>query len=113
MINIDSKVDAESGCYELIVGGEIDASSSIHLETALHKAMDESDKISVNVTELEYISSAGLGVFMSILQDLENRSIKLALFGMKQKVFEVFEILGLDQLMVIKKDKTEVLEYLK
>ncbi|MFY0626078.1 MAG: STAS domain-containing protein [Reichenbachiella sp.] len=113
MINIDSNINTEEGYYELMVGGEVDASSSIHLDTALHQAMEDEQKIIVNLSELEYISSAGLGVFMSILQDLENKNIGLVIFGMKEKVFEVFEILGLDQLMVIKKDKDEALAFLK
>lgn len=113
MINIDSNIDSETNTYELKVGGEVDASSSIHLDTALHQAMEEGEKILVNLTSLEYISSAGLGVFMSILQDLENKGIKLVIYGMSDKVFDVFEILGLDQLMVIKKDKEEALAFLK
>ena len=113
MIKIESDIDVNEGCYELRIGGEVDASSSIHLETALKEAMSESKRILVDLTELDYISSAGLGVFMSILQDLENEKIDLVIYGMQQKVMEVFDILGLNQLINIKKDKEEALAAIK
>lgn len=99
MINIESKT--EEGICELMVGGEVDASSSIHLDNALSEALSDHKKIIINLTGLEYISSAGLGVFMSYLQQIENESIRLVVFGMKEKVQEVFQILGLDQLLNI------------
>lgn len=109
MIKIDSNIDAENNNYLLKVGGEVDASSSIHLETALQEAMRDSKKILVDLSDLDYISSAGLGVFMSILQDLENEQIALVIFGMKEKVAEVFDILGLNQLINIQNSKEEAI----
>ncbi len=113
MIKIDNHINDDPAYYQLLIGGEIDASSSIHLEEGLKNAMSASKKIIVDLAELEYISSAGLGVFMSIIQDLENEDIKFAIYGMEPKVFEVFEILGLNQLITIKKDKEEALEAIK
>lgn len=111
MIKIDSNI--EEGYYELIIGGEVDASSSIHMDTALYKAINAHQHIIVNLQELEYISSAGLGVFMSHLQEVDSEQKKLAIFGMEEKVFQVFEILGLDQLMTIVKTKEEAIAHLK
>lgn len=46
--------------------GEIDASSSIELDLTIAKSLGEGfKKIIVDCSALEYISSAGLGVFMS------------------------------------------------
>lgn len=99
MIKIDTKI--EDGHYELFVGGDVDASSSIHLDNALSDALKTHNKVIVDFSELEYISSAGLGVFMSYIQQIESDNISLAIFGLKEKVFQVFEILGLDQLIEI------------
>lgn len=113
MIKIDNHINDDPAYYQLSIGGEVDASSSIHLEEGLKKAMATSKKIIVDLAELEYISSAGLGVFMSIIQDLENEGIQFVIYGMAPKVNEVFEILGLNQLITIKKDKEEALEAIK
>ncbi len=83
------------------IDGEIDASSSIHLDNELGKAMNESKKILIDCEKLDYISSAGLGVFMSYIHDMEEKKIKMVLFGMSNKVKNVFQILGLDQLLKI------------
>lgn len=111
MIKIDSK--PEDRYYELIIGGEVDASSSLHLDTALNEALASNECVLVNLEELDYISSAGLGVFMSHLQDIDADQKKLIIFGMLDKVYQVFEILGLDQLMTIVKTKEEAIERLK
>jgi len=113
MVTIDKQMQSNEGVYELKVQGEIDASSSIHLETALKEAMQLSKKIVIDMSGLEYISSAGLGVFMSILQELENEEIQMILYNMSEKVIDVFEILGLNQLMNIKESKEEALFDLK
>ncbi|UXX80468.1 STAS domain-containing protein [Reichenbachiella carrageenanivorans] len=109
MIKIDNHINDNPEYYQLSVGGEVDASSSIHLEEGLKNAMTSSKKIIVDLAELEYISSAGLGVFMSIIQELENQKIKFVIYGMAPKVKEVFEILGLNQLINIKDTKEEAL----
>ena len=86
----------------ITLDGELDASSSVVLDEELSdpEIMNFS-KILVNCENLHYISSAGLGVFISHLQRFENAQIKLIFFNMQEKVRNVFEILGLDLLMTI------------
>jgi anti-sigma B factor antagonist len=84
------------------VVGDVDASSSIQLDNALGQALEDNQtKILVDCSKLNYISSAGLGVFMSYIQDFENKNIKLVLCNLNEKVIGVFRILGLDQLLKI------------
>lgn len=105
---IDIKQIHEKGYNILVVMGEIDASSSIELDNAMQKAVDEADRnLLIDCSRLEYISSAGLGVFMSYLDDIKRRDIRLIFFGINDKVLNVFQILGLDQLLEIHKNKQE------
>lgn len=107
MVKIDT-ISEEN--YHLIqVAGEIDASSSIELDAALKEASVSASKILISLENLEYISSAGLGVFISYLEELKAKDIHLVLFGLKEKVQEVFEILGLQHLMNIKQTKDEAI----
>lgn len=96
--------EEKDGIYLIKVSGEIDASSSIFLDDELDNAVKHYPKIIVDLTGLEYISSAGLGVFMSYIQELESQNAQMILVGLKEKVFQVFQILGLDQLLTIEKD---------
>lgn len=98
---IEIRNEIEDGICHIIVKGEVDASSSIHLDESINKATQSHKKILINCTELEYISSAGLGVFMSYINELEDKKIRMIIFGLSDKVKHVFQILGLDQLLRI------------
>jgi anti-sigma B factor antagonist len=86
----------------LVLDGELDASSAVVLDTELIKPeVLNFSKVLIDCAKLSYISSAGLGVFISHLQRLQDANVKLVFFNMQEKVFNVFEILGLDGLMTI------------
>ena len=98
----------EDGADIISVIGEIDASSSIELDLAIAKSVGEGfKKILVDCSALEYISSAGLGVFMSYIEELRDKNIPMVLFGMKEKVANTFSILGLAELLQIAPTKPE------
>lgn len=98
----------EGGADIISVIGEIDASSSIELDLAIAKSVGEGFKqILVDCSALEYISSAGLGVFMSYIEELKDKNIPMVLFGMKEKVANTFSILGLAELLHIASTKPE------
>lgn len=99
---VDVKVQIINDYALIIVNGEVDASSSIHLDEAMQQAAGANIKaVLVDCKGLKYISSAGLGVFMSYIQELDAKDIRFILFNMNEKVYKVFEILGLHQLLAI------------
>ncbi|MEB2776146.1 STAS domain-containing protein [Algoriphagus sp. D3-2-R+10] len=108
MITIETQ--EENGHDILLLKGEVDASNSVILDEAITKLVAEgSNSILVDGSGLEYISSAGLGVFMSYLEDFQEKEIDLKIYSLSDRVFEVFKILGLDKLMRIYPDKKTAL----
>ena len=106
MVHIDTST--ENDITSLTINGDIDASSSIQLDDSLGAAVDSGTaKILINCAGLNYISSAGLGVFMSYIEDINTKNIKMAIYGLNDKVRNVFDILGLDQLLVIVNSEKE------
>jgi anti-sigma B factor antagonist len=98
----------ERKIYSIQIEGDLDASSSILLDQAIQEALDKKEKIIfVDCTKLHYISSAGLGVFMSYIQEFESSGIQLVIYGLSEKVKNVFKILGLDQLLKIANGREE------
>jgi anti-sigma B factor antagonist len=98
----------EDGADIIAIIGEIDASSSIELDLTIAKSVGEGfRKIVVDCTALEYISSAGLGVFMSYIEEFKDKNIHMVLFGLKEKVINTFVILGLADLLNICQNKNE------
>jgi len=47
-----------------------------------------------NLKELDYISSAGLGVFMAFVEDLRNRGGDIKFAELTEKIYSIFELLG-------------------
>ena len=104
------KKEKIDGVHIISVFGEIDAGSSIHLDNAFKEALENGEKkIATDLSGLEYISSAGLGVFISHLEEFDQNDVSLVLFGIIESVNQVFEILGLEKLLVIVKTKEEAL----
>jgi anti-sigma B factor antagonist len=100
--------EKENDFYVIGIDGDLDASSCINLDKSISEAVSNGEKkIIIDCSRLNYISSAGLGVFMSYLQDFENNNISLVLFSLSDKVKNVFQILGLDQLIKIVNTKEE------
>lgn len=98
----------EKDYYLIILDGELDASSCIMLDKAIAEAVTKNEnKIIIDCSNLTYIASAGLGVFMSYIQDFENNNISFVLCNLKEKVQNVFQILGLDELIKIVSTKDE------
>jgi anti-sigma B factor antagonist len=98
----------EDGADIIAIIGEIDASSSIELDLAIAKSVSEGfKKILVDCTALEYISSAGLGVFMCYIEELKDKQTGMILFGLKERVLNTFSILGLADLLNIRATKQE------
>ena len=92
----------------LTIDGELDASSCIVLDESIQQVVNDNEKkILIDCKQLSYISSAGLGVFMSYLQDFAANDIRMVLFNLNPQVKEVFRILGLDNLLKIVTNKEE------
>ncbi len=102
---VDFKNINENGIDILVIVGEVDASSSIMLDEAINKLVEKSHKIIIDCASLDYISSAGLGVFMSYIEEISKKEAAFILCGLNPKVNNVFEILGLDQLLKLAKDR--------
>jgi anti-sigma B factor antagonist len=98
--------EKQDGKYWIIeVAGDVDASSAIHLDKAIEKALQANHThILIDGTKLQYIASAGLGVFVSRIEEFNDNGVHFAIFGLSEKVKNVFQILGLDKLLHIVTD---------
>jgi anti-sigma B factor antagonist len=104
MLRIEKTRENHSDILSLF--GEVDASNSVILDEAIQELVESGSRfILIDGKHLEYISSAGLGVFMSYLEDFQENGITLKICDLVPRVFEVFKILGLDQLIPIYKDR--------
>ena len=101
--------------YTIIqITGDLDASSAVILDDAIKEVMHKNEKnIFIDCQNLNYIASAGLGVFMSYISDITANSINFRLFNMSNKILDVFKVLGLNVLLNIDSTKKEVISSIK
>lgn len=98
----------ENNLQTLIISGEIDASSSIDLDQAISRCLIEGTKnLLIDCTGLNYISSAGLGVFMSYVEEFKTRKSKMVIFGLNPRVSHTFSLLGLSDLLTVAENRAE------
>ena len=96
----------ENNYWIIKIHGDLDASSAVSLDNEISALIESNEKhILIDCEDLNYIASAGLGVFMSYLQDLADKEIIMQLFSLNEKVLEVFNILGLAELINIVPNK--------
>lgn len=92
----------------LDISGELDAHTASQLENSLKTLIDEqSYRIVVNCSRLEYIASAGLGVFMAYIEDVRSLGGDIKLTNMTDRVYNVFDLLGFPTLYDILDDEKE------
>lgn len=90
----------EDGALTLIYPqGFLDAHTAPEFESELQSAIDTGRvRIVVNCKDLDYISSAGLGVFMGCIESVRELGGDIKISNLSPKVFHVFELLGFHQL---------------
>lgn len=94
----------------LYLNGFLDAHTSNLLEKKFEELLSRNCfKIVVNFTDLSYISSAGLGVFMAYIESMRNNNGDIKLSNMSFKIFNIFDMLGFPILFNIFKDESEAI----
>jgi len=88
------KVGEKENVAIISVGGYIDTTTSSELERALDSLLKEGIfQVIIDLEKVDYISSAGWGIFISEIKGIRERGGDLKLARMIPDVYEVFELL--------------------
>jgi anti-sigma B factor antagonist len=88
------KIGPQSDVSVIRVGGYIDTTTSSELERALDSLLKAGVfRIIIDLGNVDYISSAGWGIFISEIKGIRERGGDLKLAKMIPDVYEVFELL--------------------
>jgi anti-sigma B factor antagonist len=92
----------------LYLKGFLDAHTAPQFEKALQNLIkDNRVKIIVNMRELDYISSAGLGVIMGFIEEIREKEGDIKMSNLSDKVYRVFDLLGFPALYEIFEEEEE------
>lgn len=87
--------------------GFVDAHTAPQFENTIQSEIDAGHiRLIVNCEKLSYISSAGLGVFMSFVEEVRDRGGDIKICGLVPKVKHTFEILGFQDIFEMLEDQS-------
>lgn len=96
------------------LGGFLDAHTVPQLENTLNSLFKIGQyKIILNMLELQYISSAGLGLLVGVIDEIKNNKGNIFVVNLAPNVYRVFDILGFTKIFQIFCGETEALEKFK
>ena len=86
--------------YTFLLEGRLDTITSPDLESKINEVVGDAKKLTLDLSKLEYISSAGLRVLLGALQAMEDKG-EMVVCNLTQPVHEVFELTGFGRLFNI------------
>ncbi len=85
---------------EVRVDGVIDTNTARELEEVFDTLLKRGRyRIVVDLAGVDYISSAGWGIFISNIRDVRSNDGDIKLAGMVQNVFEIYDLLEFDKVI--------------
>ena len=86
---------AQDSLWIIEIEGFLDAHTAPQFERAIQQALEAGQsRFIIDCGKLNYISSAGLGVFMSFIEEVREKGGDIKICGLVPKVRHTFEILG-------------------
>jgi len=93
------------------IQGYLDSSTFPQLQEHLDNLLQQgTNYYLLDLEDLTYISSAGLGVLMGILREVREKKGDLKIISMSEKIERVFSLLGFSRLMKVYSSEQEALE---
>jgi murein peptide amidase A len=90
--------------------GRLDMSTSATSQDRLVGLIDRGhNRLALDLTHLEYISSAGLRVLLTVLKKIKNTNGKIVIYGFREDVKRIFEIAGFGALFPIYSNAAEAM----
>jgi anti-sigma B factor antagonist len=109
--NFEISKQTRDGIDCIYLKGYLDAHTAPELENVINDSVSAGkNKIIVNFRDLDYISSAGLGVFMAFIEEVREKGGDIKLVEMKPRVFNVFDLLGFPVLFDITDKESVAIE---
>ena len=107
-LTIQTREDGNANIIEL--NGYLDAHTAPQLEDVFNKLIEEKKfNVVVNFKDLQYISSAGLGVFMAYVETMRENDGDIKFANLSESVYNIFDLLGFPMLYEFYKDEKEAL----
>lgn len=110
MAEFSTAIRENAGVSVIDLSGYLDAHTAPQLEAAFNSLIEKNKyRITVNFSNLKYISSAGLGVFMAYIETMRENGGDIKLSSMQPTVYNIFDLLGFPLLYEIFENEQEAI----
>jgi anti-anti-sigma factor len=94
--------ELDPGTNRVTMSGRLDAAGAEAIDLRFAAAVGSVARNAlVDLTEVSFVASLGLRMFISTARVLQRRGAQMVLFGAQPQVMEVFETIALDQMIPI------------
>ncbi len=101
-MNLDIRHERKGQVDYVILQGEIDTYTAPELREVLMPLSEKSNnQIVVDLSDVQYIDSTGLGIFVGALKASDTSGSRLQMTGVVGRVKRLFNITGLDRIVDI------------
>lgn len=83
----------------VMITGSVDANTSAGLRDEIVDELDDVACLTFDMTDMDYISSAGLRVILEAYQILEEKDGKVILENVREELMSIFELTGFSDYM--------------
>ena len=83
----------EGSRVNIALKGRLDTTTAPQLEAELRPVLSEATELNFDLADLQYVSSAGLRVFLSA-QKVMNKQGDMTLRNVSPEIMEIFEVTG-------------------
>ncbi|MCI8378172.1 MAG: STAS domain-containing protein [Lachnospiraceae bacterium] len=90
----------EGTSLTLVIEGRLDTTTAPQLESELKSNIDGVDKLVLEFSSLEYISSAGLRVLL-VAQKIMNKQGSMVIRNVNEDVMDIFDVTGFADILTI------------
>ncbi|MEI7897864.1 MAG: STAS domain-containing protein [bacterium] len=98
-------------CVVMEITGRLDTTNYIGLEKKMMELIDSGrDKILVECSGMDYISSSGLRILLMALKKITQMKGKFVLCGLQENIQEIFEISGFTSIFEIHSSREDALK---
>lgn len=102
MMNLLINTEKRDTHYFIALDGELDVYTASKFERELDPIKSEgTHDIKVDLSQLSYMDSTGLGIFVGTLKSLDKNDKELYVIGASERIERLFDITGLKDLMNI------------
>ena len=84
---------------ELFVSGEIDGTTVDEFDEKVNAAADKTKSLILNLEGLEYVSSTGLRVFLTLQKKMRQRGDEVVIRHANDEVMAIFSVTGFVKLL--------------